>query len=298
MDDEVRLVLQEIGTQLDRNCFPTIHNGGVVVPSSVSVTATHLGTEMADATLRQIGPSTGSRQGTASWEGTTRRSRPPRRSTSAARRRFQAYYEGQLTEVWTAYPQTKVWNQDEGMWLLTDSAVLNGLRKTATFLVWLPFEPGGRVKSWGFWTASIGVCWIGPRHTNWPDGDICAYTPADGTWRPGGNLVQLLDLNTLWALRHLYLQEFDRWPGYHSAPHPYERITELRDDEFCGCENGHLLYENCCKAADLAQDRPRIAIDFSRRYMRNGLRSPPRDIVQFALRRSGPPRIRSFAGLQ
>jgi hypothetical protein len=184
------------------------------------------------------------------------------------------------------------------MWLLTNSAVLNGLGKKATFLVAIPFDPRLRVRSWGFWTTVIGVRWIGPRHTNWPDGDICAYTPSDGTWKVGGSLVKLLDLNTLWALRHLHFEEFGRWPGYHSAPHPYERITELQDDEFCGCENSHRLYRDCCKVSDLAEDQARIALDFCLRYLGGGTRRAPEIIAKFAMRRSDPPQIRSFSALQ
>lgn len=294
MDDQVRSVLREIGAQLDQNRFPVIHNGGVVVPSSASVDAPLLGTEKADATLRPIGPAARPWSGTASGQRTTGRPRPARRTSSAARRRYKTTYEALLEDVWTAYPETRVWFQEEGMWLLTNSAVLNGLGKKATFLVAVPFDPQLRVRSWGFWTTAIGVCWIGPRHTNWPDGDICAYTPADLTWRPGASLVKLLDLNTLWALRQLHFEELGRWPGRHSAPHPYERITELRADEFCGCENGHLLYRDCCLAADLAADRARIAIDFCRRYLASGLRAPPHEVVEFVMRRSDPPQVRSF----
>lgn len=294
MDHQVKSVLREIGAQLDQNRFPAIHNGGVVVPSSAPVVAPLLGTEMANATRRPIGSAAGLWQGPAPWQGPTRRPRPPRRTTPATRRRYRASYEAQLDDVWKAYPETRAWFQDEGMWLLTNSTVLNGLGKRATFLIAIPFDPQQRVRSWGFWTTAIGVQWIGSRHTNWPDGDICAYTPADGTWRPGASLVKLLDLNTLWALRQLHLEEFGRWPGRHSAPHPYERITELRGDEFCGCENGHLLYRDCCQAADLAEDRGRIAIDFCRRYLAGGLRAPPRELVEFVMRRSDPPQVRSF----
>lgn len=294
MEDQVRSVLREIGAQLDRDCFPTIHNGGVVVPSTAPVVAQYLGLETPHATRRPIGPPTRSWEGPTSGQRTAGRPWTPRRATPATRRRYQATYEAHLTDVWAAYPETRVWIQDEGMWLLTNSAVLSGLGKKATFLAAIPFDPRLRVRSWGFWTTVIGVCWIGPRHTNWPDGDICAYTPADGTWRAGGSLVKLLDLNTLWALRQLHLEEFSRWPGYHSAPHPYERLIELQDDEFCGCEKSHLLYRDCCQSADLAEDRATIAIDFCRRYLAGGLRAPPREIVEFVMRRSDPPQVRAF----
>ena len=294
MDDQVRATLHEIGAQLDRNCFPTIHNGGVVVPSSAPVVAPALGTETANATCRPIGSTTGSREGPTSWQRTAGRSRTTHPASPATCQRFRAAYEAQLTEVWAAYPETRVWFQNEGMWLLTNSAVLNGLGKKATFLIAIPFDPRSKVRSWGFWSTVVGVSWIGPRHTNWPDGDICAYTPEDGSWAVGGNLVMLLDLYTLWALRQLHFEEFGRWPGYHSAPHPYERLTELRDDEFCGCENSHLRYQDCCKAADLAEDRAEIALDFCRKYLGGGSREPPQSIVSFALRRSDPPSTSFF----
>jgi hypothetical protein len=107
----------------------------------------------------------------------------------------------------------------------------------------------------------------------------------------------LLDLNTLWALRQLHLDEFGRWPGHHSAPHPYERITELRGDEFCGCDRSDRLYRDCCQERDLAEDQAQMAADFNFRYMRNGLRSPPEEIAQFAFRRFNPPDIQAFGAV-
>lgn len=298
MDDQVRRTLREIGAQLDRNCFPIIHNGGVVVPSRPPFVSQKLGTERSDATtFRPIRPTARSWPRPPSWQRPSGRSGPSRRAASTACARYQAAYENQLNDVWDSYPDTRVWVQDDGMWLQANSAILEGLGKKATFLVAVPFQPQLRVRSWAFWTTIIGVSWLGPRHTNWPDGDICAYTSDDGTWGAGGSVVKLLDLNTLWALRQLHFEEFGRWPGYHSAPHPYERITELRGDEFCGCDRSDRLYRDCCQERDLAEDQAQIATDFYCRYMRNGLRSPPEEITQFALRRFNPPKTRAFDAL-
>lgn len=297
MDDLVRTTLRAIGAQLDANQFPVVHNDGIVVPSGAPVVQSRLGTEISNASFGQTRPSARPWSGAASRQGTSRRPWPPRPAASATLQRYRATYEAHLDDVWSAYPRSRVWAQEEGMWLLTDSAVLDGLMKSATFLLALPFDPRVRVRSWGFWTTIVGVSWIGPRHTNWPDGDICAFTSIDRTWRPGESLVKLLDINTLWALRHLHLEAFDRWPGYQSAPHPYERMIELRDDEYCGCDNSCLLYGDCCKPRDLQLDRAAIISDFMAAYLGGGQRSPPSDIVRFVRARFDPPPIANFSCL-
>jgi hypothetical protein len=136
------------------------------------------------------------------------------------------------------------------------------------------------VRSWAFWRDPLAHPeWIGPRHTNFPDGSICAFEPKDGTWCFGDPLVQLLDLCTLWALRHLYLQEFGRWPGYQSIHFPGERLLELRGDEHCGCSNSEKLYANCCMPTDMTGNRIGESLSFF--WHTGGLRKPPEAVVSY-----------------
>jgi hypothetical protein len=129
-------------------------------------------------------------------------------------------------------------------------------------------------RSWGFWFQG---CWIGPRHTNFPDGSICCFNFGDGTWFVGESLVALLDMNTVWAIRHLHLRFFGRWPGRQVAHYPYERTLELHDDELCGCGSSNR-YAECCKPADSKCDQVREAVSFA---MMGPLRSPPDAVRQF-----------------
>lgn len=169
------------------------------------------------------------------------------------------------------------------MWLVAQSGLLYGSQRLATFVIGVAFAPALGIRGWGFWSSPFSHTWIGPRHTNYPDGSICAFEPSDGTWKFGDSLVSLLDLYSLWATRHLHLERLGRWPGRQAAVDPYERLSEIRDDEFCGCERGDALYSECCKDSD--SKRRSEGVDFVRR---TGLRKPPKQILAFLLDRDVP----------
>ena len=193
-----------------------------------------------------------------------------------------------------AYPNTRVWYQKEGLWLLTESSLLPGLWQKAVFLTGIPYVRTLAVRSWGFWVGGLykGPVWIGPRHTNYPDGSVCAFEPADGTWHAGDSMVELLDLYTLWALRHLHLQDFGRWPGHQAVHYAHERIMELKEDEYCGCGKSNKLYGECCRVKDLAGDWVSEATTFN--FEMGGIRKPPDDIVRFICYQTEPPKIRNL----
>lgn len=98
---------------------------------------------------------------------------------------------------------------------------------------------------------SVGAAWFGPRHTNYPDGSICAFEKDAETWAFGDSLVALLDLLSVWAIRQLYLESFGRWPGPQASSYPYERLIEFQDTEHCGCAKLKGRYSQCCKPRDL-----------------------------------------------
>lgn len=297
---EIVETLQEIGAQLDENQFPVVHNGGVVLPSEATVSSLNLGKETKNGTSRTGRPPTGPWQRPPGRQRQAYRPRPTRAAAPVVCSGLQKQYEAELDAVQEAYPDTKVWRQDGGMWLLTESILLRGLGKKATFLTMLPYTKISAVKSWGFWATPVYFEWIGPRHTNFPDGSICAFEHRDRTWAGGDSIVKLLDLYSLWAVRHLHLEKFGRWPGYQSVPHPYERLNELRDDEYCGCDHSDRLYADCCKKHDLAKDKAAIAREFLVEYTNGGVRNPPKDILHFISRskfvsvKEEPTRIRNF----
>jgi hypothetical protein len=163
---------------------------------------------------------------------------------------------------------------------------LPGLGFGVEFLVCLQFAPFPAIRSWGFWTDRG---WIGPRHTNFPDGSICAFDLRDGTWQLGDPLVQLLDIYSVWALRHLHLSEFNRWPGPQSVPFLYERLWEFKDDELCGCgATEDKTYAECCKPGDLRAPAVQEAVNFSLPRF-GGLRAPPRMVTEFQCGLAEPP---------
>lgn len=283
--------LREIGAQLDQNQFPRIYNGGIIKPNDTAVVLSKLGKEKDYVRSKQRRPPTRSRQGTSGRQRQADRPRASHRTTPIIRTSFRAQYEAELGEIQETYPGIRYWRQKEGLWLLTESSILPGLGKKATFLTAFPFTPTLPAKGWGFWTTAVSNQWIGPRHTNFPDGSICAFEPRDQTWVNGDEIVKLLDLFSLWALRQLHLEICGRWPGYQSVHHPYERLTELRDDEFCGCGNTNQFYGQCCKKHDLARDKDADAFDFYSSRSNGGVRTPPETIKKIIRDREERPPI-------
>ena len=284
MTPTVLETLQEIGKQLDRNIYPSVHNGGFVMPCAADVPETK-GRGKTDERQRSRRSKTGSRDGTTGRQG------PTGETPSVICTELQSQYETELDAVYEAYPKTRVWQQSDGLLLLTESALIKDLDRTAHFLVAIPYSKQSMAKGWGFWGVSaVGAEWIGPRHTNFPDGSICAFEPSDGTWKIGYPLVQLLDLYSLWALRHLHMKALGRWPGYQAVRSRYERILELRPDEYCGCEHSDRLYGECCQKGDLAENTVAGAIAFNKKH-HNWHRKPPTIVTDFVITRSNPPNI-------
>lgn len=281
--------LREIGQLLDADTYPCVFNDGIVALSSPLVEVLNLSAENDDEYQGTSRPSAGS------WQGTARRSWPAGRSWSPGEAEpsggwpLRQNYYGQLGAVFAAYPRTAYWLCDDGMWLSVESAVLPELDRSATFLIAIPFQYAAPVRAWAFWCRAVEFEWIGPRHTNAIDGSICAFNPAEGTWRTGGSLVELIDQYTLWVLRHLHLELLGRWPGQQTAQFIYERLTELRGDERCGCRADAPLYRNCCQQSDLAADRMQAAMEFVGGFLKFKPRKPPASVVRFLWNRADPP---------
>lgn len=278
-------MLREIGQNLDKNIFPLVKNGGVVVPinpakysASMSEVSSH------DKPKRQKRPETRQGQRSTRRQGKTRGCGETSAAASVISSSIQEKYMGELGKLKEAYPGMKIWEQKDGMWLLCQSALIPNALHSAVFLCAIPFDPRKRVRSWGFWNEST---WIGPRHTNIPDGSICAFEPSDGTWLPGDSIVKLIDIYTLWAVRHMHLQILNRWPGAQVAHHAYERLTELKEDELCGCGSLTKKYGECCRPKDLKRDRVADALRFI--FDGGADRKPPEDVMRFINEQDTPP---------
>lgn len=286
--------LQKIGEQLDAGVFPTCRDGGLITPRQLHQSPDTTHEVPSHERKRSRRPETGPGRRPAGRKGTPGRSRTADPGAPFIGSNAEASIQAQVTEAAAAYPGTKIWRQDGGMWLLTKSALLHDVDTQALFLTAISYG-FQRVRSWGFWDIGvIGREWIGPRHTNFPDGSVCAFEPRDHTWSYGEPLIQLLDIYSLWALRHLYLKYLGRWPGPQAVAHPYERLTEMNDDELCGCGNSGRLYRDCCKDRDITVDKMRSAVNFSLRT--GGTRRPPDAIYEFFSLCSSPPSIHEIFG--
>ena len=296
--DEVVEQLRFIGKELTRQAGIEVWRGGIVRPSESGAFSQSMGRGNSNGSERPRGSAAGSRKGTARRKGTAGGSGTTRSAAPVFVGSPREAYERQLTAVCAEYPGSQVWPQDRGLWLLAPSAVLEGLDRRALFLLAIPYEFEGRTASaWGFWDWNdpSSAKWIGPRHTNYPLGSICAYHLGDKvSWRDGGSLVTLLDFYSEWALRQLHLEYFGRWPGSQIASSTYERMVETHCDELCGCGSVDKTYAECHQAADLARDRVGLALSFMQRT-NGGRRDPPVEVLEFLRGRRGPPEVMQLA---
>lgn len=279
MNTDTKNLLAEIGRQLDRGEFPVVKNGGFVLPGETTVFPKTLGKEQFNESKRQRRSPAEPWAGSRGWQGATGRSRPAGETPPLVGADEGAPYEAELGAIRIAYPGAEVWRQEGGFWLYVESAILPGLGRRAVFLVGVGTDKRA-IRSWAFWGGRIpGYSWIGPRHTNFPDGSICAFEPRDGTWVFGDSLVELLDLYSVWALRHVHHEVFGRWPGPQAVAYPYERLLELADNELCGC-GSTVRYAECCKNSDQSRKRVAAAVQF---YILSScaIRLPPPSLTPF-----------------
>lgn len=281
--------LRKIGEQLDRGMWPRVMCGGIVVPSD-SAAPDSSGRETQNVCAKpraEAGIKTPGGQG-AREASSPRAPQPPGPAAPVICRDLKDQYRTEIKRLPTFYPGLRAWEQENGFWLLSSSALLPGASSGATFLTGILYSVP-QIRSWGFWgSPALSAVWIGPRHTNSPDGSVCAFDPIDGSWSFGDPLVDVLDLHSLWALRHLHLRVFGRWPGLQSSPFDFERRIECAADEICGCGRSGLSYAACCQAKDLRED---LVVGAVRYGLRFGLRRPPEAICRFVYGQADPPSL-------
>ncbi|MGQ0445839.1 MAG: hypothetical protein ACT4O2_12125 [Beijerinckiaceae bacterium] len=287
--------LREIGVQLDQGLYLKVRNGGLVEPSRAGIPTTELGEVQYDGQIeRSRGPAAKSWGRAPGREGKAGGCGAAGQTASVIVPAIRSRYEAELDAVQEAYPGAQMWHQGLGFWMLTESRLLSGLDRRAAFLTVVAFEELA-ARGWGYWQGSAlsTPAWIGPRHTNYPDGSICAFTPSDGIWRFGDSLIALLDLYSVWAVRHLHLQIFGRWPGLQFVPERFERIVELHEDELCGCSQSTGTYGQCCRPMDLVNCTLADGVQYQ---LRLGVRQPPSVVSQFMVEGGAPPRIETIFG--
>lgn len=289
-----REAVQFIGLGLDHQVFPTVANGGRILAHAYAGRQLDVGKENRNAE-QQRGSAAGSWKGSARREGATRGSRTSSPAPQVIFRRSKEDYASALEELVVAYPGSQMWFEKDGIWLVAPSVIVQGLDRHAVFIVAIPFDLSARAQGWGFWSRGnlAFAQWIGPRHTNFPHGSICAFDQHDRVWETGHDPTLLLDLYTVWAARHLFLDFFGRWPGSQTARWPFERLLECRHDELCACGSLTATYGECCLKPDRDSDQVRDAVSFLL-DTNGGHRSPPEKVVEFLRSQSTPPSLTRY----
>lgn len=297
LSGDARAELQRIGDGLDARQPVRVRDRGIVILDP-QPTLAPVQEKSDEQQQRARGPAARAWQGSTRRQGSPGRSRPPRAGSRVVG--LAGSYARQLEDVQRAYPGATLLPDDHGVWLLARSRVIDGLAREAICLIALPDTPAVEPRGWAFWEQDGQVEWIGPRHTNFPDGSVCAYhAELDKAWSPGGDLCTLLDLYSVWALRHLHLVVFDRWPGrLHAMPDdlgqsdPYYRLLQFKEAELCSCGSGRR-YGECCRPRDLKLPFLSIMQAFKRRNLGRSIldRAAPAEIMASVTRggRNAPP---------
>jgi hypothetical protein len=126
---------------------------------------------------------------------------------------------------------------------------------------------------------------VGLRHTNFPDGSICAFTDDDDAWRPGDSPKILLNLYADWLVCQLFLKLQQYWPGPQFGPDASYRLAEFKDQEWCHC-GSRTRYGDCHRIFDFIEVQRLKALG---KYVPLSDRVVPTTIVKFA--KSGWKRI-------
>lgn len=287
VDLRARDMLIRIGADLHQHVFPRVRDGGIVVPSERAASPI-MGTEKNHGRETKRRSAVGARQRAIGRQGSPGGARPPGASAPVVRSDLHVQVEAQLSGLQENYPGTQLWRQDSGVWLLIPSRLLAGLDRHVVFAVAIQYTTA-LIRSWGFWRSIVvPPSWIGPRHTNCPDGSICAFDVFDGTWTWDTPLVVLLDIYSVWAFRHLHFETVGRWPGMHRAHLRGEKLLEFALDEYCGCQNGTQPYSACCMPKEQT-DRMHRSLQFS--WLGGNSRSAPAEVTRFVSQQANPPKV-------
>lgn len=205
---EGRELLRQIGKELDDDRYPVVHEGGQVEPGPGRLPSPRPGREDERKEVTQDAgqeagqgpersaarPRSGAADGgAAAGEG------PPGSPAQVLRTSgLRPDVVGDLEGAVGAYPQMRIRLAPPLARLSAWIWPIRGLHEEALLLTAYPLDRSTTPRSWAWWDTGV---WIGPRHTNYPDGSICAYEPPDGTWGPGRPLVELLDFQVVWIVR-------------------------------------------------------------------------------------------------
>lgn len=269
--------LRRIGRVLMKDEYPRIFPGGVIAldtPPDLIHKSSAKDEALAKSTEGSRGSAARQGQGSQGWERSAGGAWPPvPEAPLFGEATLSGEYERRLGEVRTRYPKARFRVSPDALWLNIRTRPILSCPEESLLVMRLPEEHDEPVMSWAWWFPGL---WIGPRHTNAPNGSICSFEPRDRTWHRGLGIDRLLDLHMLWIVRHLHLRVFGFWPGPQSNQNPLERVLEQDVRELCGCGSGYT-YGECHKLEDVHWMKCRgyavQSVDFER--------APPRALLSF-----------------
>jgi hypothetical protein len=250
--------LRRVGSALDQGRSIRVLRGGMVVAEGPHVDDDERKRD--NETYGTQGSAAGSRQRSAGGEGAAGRSRPAGSLLQTGSGDFRNDFEESLPKLQLDYPGTRVWDDEIGLWAVVPSFPLGPDGPQAFLVAGLPYQDMPKRRCWGYWKARRPR-WIGPRHTNFPEASICAFSEDVNAWRPDQGLSQLFDFYSVWLLCQLHLQAFERWPGPQHSINSYYRLNEFREGELCSCDSGRTYFE-CHRPQDLLEDPTRAEQEF------------------------------------
>ena len=162
-------------------------------------------------------------------------------------------YKAHLSEVRRYFHVTLV-ETEEGIWLIVPMWPIGKPGPRFTVALYLPPTIDVTPTAFGFRSSGQLARAIGKRHTNSPEGSICAWSDGDIEWAPGDSPFLLLRLYAEWLLCQLFYQSEGYWPGSQSGMVGAEAVyrwNEFDPREWCDC-GSQKRYGNCHQFSDAA----------------------------------------------
>lgn len=233
--------LKEIGQFIHSGNRPLVFDGG------------HVGTtQCSNEEIYHESQVKPSRPQARSWQGRSARSGAwtPAQGNHFGSPAIEASHGAELRVLAQAYPVV-VTESDDGFWLAIRTKPLGPDGPKAHVLIAVSCNRSVLPRAWAFETIGTQPRPFAPKHTNFPDGSICAFAPTSDAWKPEDGLLDLVDHYVIWMIKSWHRTVFGWWPGKQAGVVAFYRAQEFDGREFCGCGSG-LLYAFCHRGRDLA----------------------------------------------
>jgi hypothetical protein len=209
----------------------------------------------------------------------------PESSSTNGRESLIEDYKAHLAEVRLYFDITTI-DTDDGLWLIAPMWPIGKSGPRFNVALFLPNNRFVTPTAFGFRSSGQLARQISKKHTNSPEGSICAWSDGDIKWEPGDSPFLLLRLYAEWLLCQLYYRSEGCWPGRQSGLNEVYRWNEFKPNEWCDC-GSKKRYGECHQSSDAAlvaylrlqgksvapliRETPKSVLKFAR----SGWRKPP-----------------------